>query len=168
MKSILHIIFFLSFISGSAQVDCGRDSIKYINALNYVINDAANDDKTIEVSDSIIDLDRFWFSEFLIDYPIEKAMVDQYRSRKSFVWFNPFYSPCIASLFSRMNCANNVLFFSNIEDNILRADLLPIKNRRDKYHYDKIASFVTGTAYLFVFDDINNIKIIFCKNITYD
>ena len=119
MKSIvIFFLFFFPYVICNAQSDCTNDTTMYLVAYNYIINDSTNQGKSISVSDSIIDLDRFWFSEDLIALPMEKVKLDKYRANKGYVWYPPFYSPCIALLFgNNSQHQNDVLFFSKIEDN---------------------------------------------------
>ena len=161
MKEILILIMFFSFTGIKAQIDCGQDSAKYIIAYNFIINDSINQEKSIAVSDSIVDLDRFWTQE-LQDFPKEQQKLKQYRKNKGFIWSDPFYSPCLAKLFSPKNeCANNVLFFSTIEDNMLIVDLLPYTEQFDKFNYDNMAFINTGRTYLFIFCKNGSIRAVF-------
>ena len=63
---------------------------------------------------------------------------------------------------------NDVLFFSKIEDNMLRADLLSYKRYADKYNYDQMAFQNVGRVYLFVFDINTTFKAVFSHEIIYD
>lgn len=170
MKSLVIIpLFFFSYMICNAQNNCKNDTIMYLVAYNYIINDSINQEKSISVSDSIIDLDRFWFSKELVSLPEEKEKLDKYRANKKNVWSVPFYSPCIALLFDK-NIRNSdaVLFFSKIEDNVLRADLLPYKKHVDKYNYSQMSFQNTGWIYLFVFDKDCTSKRVFSHEIVYD
>ncbi len=151
---------FFSFTGIKAQIDCGQDSAKYIAAYNFIINDSINRGKSIVVSDSIVDLDRFWFFDELKKFPEEQQKLKQYRKNKGFIWSDPFYSPCLAKLFFlRDESVNNVLFFSTIEDNILIADLLSFTGRYDKFSYNTFLS--GGRIYLFIFCEDGTIKAAF-------
>ena len=170
MKSfVIFFLFFFPYVICNAQSDCTNDTTMYLVAYNYIINDSTNQGKSISVSDSIIDLDRFWFSEDLIALPMEKVKLDKYRANKGYVWYPPFYSPCIALLFgNNSQHQNDVLFFSKIEDNMLRADLLSYKRYADKYNYDQMAFQNVGRVYLFVFDINTTFKAVFSHEIIYD
>lgn len=88
MKSlVIFFLFFFPYVICNAQSDCTNDTTMYLVAYNYIINDSTNQGKSISVSDSIIDLDRFWFSEDLIALPMEKVKLDKYRANKGYVWF---------------------------------------------------------------------------------
>jgi len=167
------VIIFFSTILWSypviAQKDREKDSVLYLAAYNYILNDSVNQNKKIAVSDSIVDLDRFWFSQDLKNFTIEKEKVDQYRSAKKFMWTKPYYSYFIDSLFCKnKKQANNVLFFSQIEDNMLRVDILPKKRCVDKFDYNAVAFQNIGRIYLFIFDKNGNIKKTFSREIIYD
>ena len=153
-----------------AQLNCSQDSTTYIAAYNYVVNDSLCQEKNIVVSDSIVDLDRFLFSDDLTKFPIEREKLDQYRFSKNHVWFKPFYSPCISSIFNVKNLnSKSVLFFSVIEDNMLRADLLPHNKKWvNKFNYDEMAHHNEGHIYLFIFNEKGRIKKVFCHVMIYD
>jgi len=152
-----------------AQNDCKKETALYLAAYNYIVNDSVNQNKQISVSNFIVDLDRFWFSEDLKNFPVEKEKVNQYREYRGFNWFEPYYSHCIDSLFCKKNQqANSVLFFSKIENNMLRADVLPHKRCVDKFDYNAMAFQTVGQIYLFIFDEDGTIKMTFSREIIYD
>lgn len=170
MKNIVIIVLFtlLSAIS-MAQTNCSQGSVMYLTAYNYIIRDSVNQGKTIAVSDSIVDLDRFWFSQDIADYPTEKEILDQYRADKKFVWKDAYYSPCLASLFCRKKTMpKNILFFSKIENNMLRVDLLPYKQQSNRFDYVKMASQNVGQIYLFIFNENGSLVSTFSHEIIYD
>lgn len=169
-KIVIFAIYCLFSFNVVAQVNCKQDSIMYIAAYDYVVNDSLNRGKNIVVSDSIVDLDRFWFSKDLTEFTVERKKLDQYRLNKNYIWFDPFYSPCIASLFvEKKMYSKQVLFFSVIEDNMLRVDLLP-HNRKcvNKFNYNAISSQTEGQVYLFIFNKDGSIKKAFSHEIIYD
>ena len=152
-----------------AQNDCERNAVMHLAAYNYIVNDSINQNKEIVVSDSIVDLDTYWFFSKLIDFPEEKRKLEQNRENKNYIWNEPVYSPCLSSLFCRKNnSAKNVIFFSQIEDNMLRADLLPHTWQLNEFRYDEMAHFTTGQIYLFIFDDDGTVKATFSSEIIYD
>lgn len=158
-----------------AQVDCEKDSIKYSIAYNYIANNYPNGSNKIIVSDSIIDLDRFFGAKGLTDFPEEKEKLNQYREKKNYIWFEPFYSSCLASMFSiKDTAARNILFFSQIEDNILIAEVFPlflmpnhIKKRLNIFRYNEVSFQNTSIYYLFIFDK-NTIEAVFRNEIERD
>lgn len=182
MKKIFCLILycFSCLVVIQAQSECGQDSIKYLIAYNYIVNDYVTKGKTITVSDSIIDLDRNWFSEELKKFPKEQRKLNQYRANKGFIWSDPFYSSCIASMFPVKDVsANNILFFSQIEDDILLADVLPYKNvfinwKSDKYNRDRmfnyklISIFTVVNQYLFIFDEDGTLKLSLNREMIYE
>lgn len=153
----------------NAQLSCYKDSIKYLAAYNYIINDSINQGKIIAVSDSIIDLDRYWFSEELKSFPIEQEILNKYRENKNFTWFTTFYSSFLSVLFKDKNqLANYVIFFSKVEDNMLLADLLPHTRQFDKFNYDEMAFQNVGRTYLFFFGKNGGLKAVFSREMIYD
>ncbi|WP_148373315.1 hypothetical protein [Bacteroides bouchesdurhonensis] len=170
MKSLMINIFFIFFcMICNAQNNCRNDSIMYLIAYNYIVNDSINYGKSISVADSIIDLDRFWFSKDLVALPVEREKLVNYHANKKYISSAPFYSPCIALLFGKkIRQSNVVLFFSKIEDNMLRADLLPCKKYGNKYNYDQMSFQNEGQIYLFVFDKNGDLKGAFSHEIIYD
>ena len=170
MKNIAIILSILLLWSYTimAQNDCKEDTALYLAAYQYIINDSVNQNKEISVSNFIVDLDRFFFSEDLQSFPVEKEKVDQFRENKGFSWFESYYSYCIDSLFCKKQQANSVLFFSQIEDNMLRVDVLPRKRCFDKFDYDTLAFQTVGRNYLFIFDEDDTIKIVLSHKMIYD
>jgi hypothetical protein len=141
-----------------AQEDCRKDSVKYAQAYDYIMNDTVNKGRLIVVSDSIVDLDRDYFFSSSLD-SIERKKLECYRGEKNYKWFVPYHSNCIASWFPTKNAnAEYVLFFSQVEDKMLRADLLPFNKAyvgiRYMFWY-KQYHFLEGYIYLFIFDSDN-------------
>ena len=62
----------------------------------------------------------------------------------------------------------NVLFFSKIEDYMLRADLLLYKQQSNKFDYKKMTIQNIGQIYLFIFNKDGSLKFAFSHEITYD
>jgi hypothetical protein len=162
--------FFLLYCTTSvSQNDCNFDSTIYIAAYNHILNDSINKNKNIAVCDSIIDLDRFFFSDYLENFPIEREILKQYRANKKFIWFDTYYSQCIDSLFCKLNkLSKNVLFFSNIEDNMLIVELIPQIWQKNKFSYKEMSLFNTGYMYLFLFTDCGSIKAAFRSECIYN
>jgi hypothetical protein len=170
IKNILMIILFCLSCCNIivAKANCQQDSVRYMAAYNYIVNDSINQGKIIAVSDSIVDLDRYWFSGDIETYPKEKEMINQYRMNKKYIWFDTFYSQLLVSLFCKKGASNHVLFFSTIEDNILRADILPGKRETNLFDYNKIAFQTEGYIYLFLFNVDGTIKLAIQRKIIYD
>ena len=165
----LLLLSFLFCITLNAQLYCCKDSVKYLTAFNCIANDSIIKEKKISVSDSIVDLDRYWFSDELKNYPEEKQILNQYREKNKFKWFAPFYSSCLATLFpDKDKSARNIIFFSKIEDDMLLADLLPHTKQFDRFNYDKMAFQTIGRTYLFIFAKDGNLKAFFSREIHYD
>jgi len=178
MKKNIIVIFFCLYLFDviDAQSNCSNDSIMYITAYNFINRDiiGANQDKYIFASDSIVDLDWFIFSNDLIDYPIKKEKIEKYRINKKFVWFETFYSPFLNYLFceiKKKQSDKGIIFFSQIEDNMLRADFLKwnyFKKNFNKYSYSEMSHQNEGFVYLFIFDEFGIIKATFSHEIIYD
>lgn len=165
---LLGCFYCCSVIKG--QSNCDLDSAKFKIAYNYIINDSINKEKSISVSDSIVDIDRYWFSGELKNFDKEQMKLNQYRKNKNFRWFAPFYSPCLASMFCKKNnlLSNNVLFFSRIEDNMLLVEILPCKKYVNKYSYNEMAFQNVGRTYLFIFCENGNLRAVFSREMIYD
>jgi hypothetical protein len=124
------------------------------------------------VSDSIVDLDRLGFTVLSKCYPNAKKSIDGYRAGKKYAYFRTYYSPCIASWFCHHEeRANYILFFSQIEDNILRADLLFYDSRyiSKECKFDNSAYyFGVGSEYLFLFGKDEKMKIALKQEMIYN
>jgi hypothetical protein len=170
-KALIQLFILYSWFGSytiTAQNNCENDSIRYLVAYNYIINDSINTNKRLGVSDSIVDLDRFWFSHQLDSLPLKKAIVDTYRSNKDYKWFKTYHAECLDFLSNKNKQGQYVIFFSQIEDDMLRVDVLPVKNSMNNTkHYDKLASFTNGYIYLFIFSR-STIQLVFSNKIIYD
>lgn len=168
-NKLFFLIYLCSYFTANAQFYNNLDSDRYLMAYNYIINDSINQGKIIAVSDSIIDLDRYWFSEELKKFPIEQERLNEYRENKNYTWFTTFYSSCLSMLFKDKNqLANHVIFFSKVEDNMLLADLLPHTRQFDKFNYDEMAFQNVGRTYLFIFGKKGGLKAVFSREMIYD
>ena len=152
-----------------SQSVCSSDSSKYLAAFNYIKSDTINKGIDFYVSDMIVDMDRFWFrSDLLKIYPKELATID---SLQKYEWFDDFRSCVINSLFGNKNRkSKSILFFSTIDKNTLRADLIYDRMYETEYKYDVITMFNTSPiyAYLFFFNSDNTIKLVFRTPIIYN
>jgi len=168
-KMILALFIFYSGIM-CAQHNCTQDSMAYSIAYDYIMNDSINKGQIIAVSDSIIDLDRYWYSRELDSFPEEKRKLNQYRASKKFIWFTPYYSQCLSSLFcqTKDKSAIKVIFFSQIEDNMLLVDLLPRKKHYNMFRYSEMAFQNEGMTYLFIFSEEGLLKVVISREMHYD
>lgn len=142
-----------------------KDSVIYTNAYRYIIKDSTNLNKSIILSDSIVDLDKYW-SSGLDSFPKEKEILNQYRERKKYQYFKAFFSQVLNSLSNEHKTSHHsnsvILFFSKIENYTLRADVLPLDNKYtdqtrifDYTNYD----FGEGYEYLFILNPDGSIKL---------
>lgn len=176
MRNLMVICFCVFFSCGTySQTICSKDSTRYVVAYNYINNEKVNREKMIIVTDSIVDLDRFWFSNDATG--LLKDKIDQHRINKKFIWNDTFYSSCLNFLFptkkKKTLRATHVLFFSEIEDDMLCADLIFCrrlsKMQSDMFNYQRMATLNSGRIYLFVFDKgRNTIKSVFSHEMSYD
>lgn len=140
-----------------------RDSTMYMTAYQHIKNDSIFSGKLIAVADSIVDLDRYCLDCLKEDFPEECKKLDQYRKNKKYPYyymyysyFYTYYSPLLAFLFRNQDVeqASVILFFSNVEDLMLRAD---IHFYDKKYISEKFRSeqYIWGISYryLFIFDE---------------
>ena len=145
-----HLIL-LSFILGLSSCSSNNEvdfSNVYKEAYEYIQKDSINVGLKIAVSDSIIDLDRAWNLE-LEDYPVIKDELDQYRAKHGYKYFKPYYSFALHELHEDYKQhPQMILFFSQIENCTLRADLYMF-NPQYQYRNDL---YIWGecTEYLFI------------------
>lgn len=136
-----------------------RDSIIYMTAYKYIINDSINQNKLMVVADSIVDLDRYWV-DGLEELPEERKILAQYKDKQRERYFiaSTYYSPLLATLFPNQDVkrSNNILFFSNIDNMMLRADVnffdKKCMSECEKFRYE---AYMWGTSheYLFIFNE---------------
>lgn len=141
-----------------------KDSLMYMAAYKYIINDSINKDKLIVVADSIVDLDRYWVTG-LEQFPEEQKKLIQYKEKqmKRIFTTSTFCSPLLACLFREqdVNGSNTILFFSEIADLILRADInfydKKIIGEYDKFNYE---AYLWGISYeyLFIFNQDGTLR----------
>lgn len=87
---------------------------------------------------------------------------------KNFIWFEPYYCSYVASLSSYNKKGEFILFFFNIEDNMLIVEVLPNKQKKKKPFYHKqLAMFINGQNFLFIFDK-NEIKFVSSIDVIYN
>lgn len=171
-KKMIAFIICFCYQYAIAQNGHQKESTMYMAAYEYIICDSINFGRLISVSDSIVDLDRYW-SSGLEEFPNEKNILNQYRSKKGYRYFDTYYSQSLDSLFHnrQMNQSNTILFFSQIEDCILRADLLTFSSKQickvKKKDYNAYF-WGTGFEYLFLFNANGVIKIVLRQEIIYN
>lgn len=137
------------------------DSAKYSCAYKYIKNNTTA--KRIKVSRCIVDLDRWVFPfDSLADLPKEKNALMAFVERKKNGRNKDCFSNEIAALTFDVKKPQNILYFSQIEDNMLVACLLPFDKHRHRIkdidRFDIICRFNESENYLFVFDDNNIIQ----------
>lgn len=167
---VLQVCFFSQFVKG--QCEWQIDSIMYVSAYKYIISDSININYRIAVSDSIVDLYRGDFSDINLS-PKVKERLNKYRMMNSYKYLNPYYSKCLTTLFGSraVENPNKILFFSRIEENILRADLLIFDDKRicKRRKFDYYAYFGgEGSEYLFIFNALGEIEIVLKRSVIYD
>jgi len=151
-----------------AQEIKSSDIPKYLKAFEYIQSDSINNNLNIKVSDEIVDLDRFYFKPRIKNDSTLLLILD---SLNKYYWFENFNSSKIRCSFKENNNKINfekIIFFSSIEKNTLRVDLFI--NELGLKKYDK---FIKGNknnvyAYLFFFDENNNILKIYREIIHYE
>lgn len=165
MKEVV-FIFIICF--GCQYVVCQntwqKDSIMYMAAYKYITNDSINKKKLIVVSDSIEDLDRNWDTG-LEQFPEESKKLAQQLEEQSKRYFikTTYYSPLLASLFQNQDVkrSQTILFFSKIEDMMLRADINFFNKKYiaedEKFNF---RDYMWGMKfqYLFIFNEDGTIK----------
>ena len=145
------------------QTTWQKDSTMYMTAYQHIKNDSIFSGKLIAVTDSIVDLDRYCLDCLKKEFPEEYEKLKVYRKNKKYPYFYSYYSyfytyysPLLAFLFRNQDVeqASAILFFSNIEDLMLRADV----NFYDKTYISnkfKYEEYIWGISYeyLFIFDE---------------
>lgn len=155
------------------------ETIRYKKAWEYIVNDSINKDKIMVVSDSIVDIDPSWFSNVgdLDDYPNLVSYIEENRREKQrWIFYEnpPVYSSCFRTLFPKKKKFDHIVFFSAIEKNMLRIDLLPFDKSQinvkyiNPFYYERMARFTEGYMYLFIFEENGLIKNVFGREIIYD
>lgn len=138
-------------------------SIIYRHVFEYIQQDGINAKFNIAVSDSIIDLDKNWNIE-LGEYRNEELMLNQYESNLKCEYFKPYYSATLFSLHeANKHNPQLILFFSPIENHILRADLHSFNSQ---YQY-RNELYIWGECieYLFLLKEDGNIKKVFKQKV---
>ncbi|MDD3036925.1 hypothetical protein [Bacteroides sp.] len=134
----------------------------YMTAYQYIKNDSFFSGKLVAVADSIVDLDRYEYDCLKEEFPEEYEKLKVYRKNKKYPYlhtyysyFYTYYSPLLAFLFRGQDIerASAILFFSNIEDLMLRADV-EIYDKRYISNKFKYEQYMWGISYgyLFIFD----------------
>jgi len=161
----IEVLFICNLIN--AQVLTSNDVCKYYKAFEYVLNDSINRGKPLCVSDSIVDLDRFWFIK---DVKNDTNMKKTLESLVKYKWFGNYYLKELNSLWGgEYKAAESILFFSSIEKNTLRVDLFIKRYSILEYNFEKLIQYNKDKiyAYLFFFDCNGNIKKVFNHEIIY-
>ena len=140
-----------------SQIICEGDTLKYLRAYEYIMNDSVPCTENIYVSDTIIDMNRRVMCPSLKDFPEERERIDKMIKVR---FFKNFCSPVIRSLFGSKNKdSKTILFFSTIEQNTLCAELICDKIYKDEFRYMHIVTFNPDVySYLFIFNDDGSIK----------
>lgn len=132
-----------------------KDIPKYIIALNHIQNDTINKNKKIMASNMIVDLNRAFFrTELLKNNLFPKSEIDSLTIK--FSWFDEFRSSELSKAFAPFNKqrSKNIVFFSLIEKNTLRADLF-LNNDSKSTDFNRVVGTQNDKAYayLFVFEN---------------
>ncbi len=180
MKRAIHLAFCFVCLTSAGQINCEKDFFLYFEAYNHIVKLRENKIKIIAVSDSIVDLDRYWISPELEKYPIAKRQLNTFRENKKYVWTEPYYCSCLDALCTKEHSttsATHILFFSQVEDNILLAELLPCTNTfivgaegTDclSMSYDKLSMFTLANRYLFIFNTDSSISLFLKEKMIYE
>jgi hypothetical protein len=173
MKNLFFIIIFFTCYIASSQDICLNDINKYRNAMQHIINDTITD-VNIYFSDIVVDFDRFYFKHAVNSNDEYNKILD---SIDKHIWFEDFSSSLLKQTFEdnnymlKYNLKGNVVFFSTIEKNTLRADLFININRGQLSRLTFQSTMFFGEivhSYLFFFDDKDKIKDIFRIKMLYD
>ena len=169
-KACLIGLFVYCFVFLNAQNNnIEKDIPKYIMALNHIQNDTINKNKKITASNMVVDLNRAFFrTELLENNLLPKSEIDSLTIK--FSWFDEFRSSELSKAFAPFNKqrSENIVFFSLIEKNTLRADLF-WNNDSKSTDFNKVVGTQNDKAYayLFVFEN-ENIKTQFRFEVHYE
>ncbi len=168
MKNVL-IVIMLFFLQSNmlAQKNYSADSIKYLVGYNAIINDSINQGKDLIISDSLVKLNVAVFFRELKQKDEDESSL---TTRLHGIYQNVDSCSKLTFLNDKSRkCSKNILFFSPIiNDSILCAELFEYKSNLNKNNYLRIATFNTSYVYLFVFDEVGKIKLMFRKEMIYN
>ena len=165
------LILVVQFQSLYGHLSYKIDSAKYICAYNYIKENTTA--KRIQISRCVVDLDRWAFPiDSLADYPEEKNALIAFVERKKNERNKESFSDEITIQTPVVKRPKNILFFSQIENNMLVACLLPFDKRRHRMKdidkFDIISRFNDSESFLFIFDENNKIKKVITVFVYYD
>jgi len=175
MKNIYIVVACLIICTNTVKTQTidSTDAQKYKDALLYIVNDTTIKGK-IYVSSIIVDMDRFWLKDIVSTNCKYRKILD---SLIKWTWFEEFSSPLIEEIFENHNRnlwyheKGNVLFFSTIEKNTLRADVFIDMDRGQLSKLTFKSTMFWGYpvhGYLFFFDCSDKIEDVFSFNLIYD
>lgn len=163
MRTLFFILFLsVIYLNSKTQNISDEDLIKYQKVYEYIINDSIINNKSVYVSDIIVDMDRFGFIDKKDCYPELKLILD---SLIKYSWEDDIQSEKLHNHFKKINeqnyFAESIMFFSLIEKNTLRVDLFLTRNSLSEVRYGWVKSYTRDKifAYLFYFekDSIKNV-----------
>lgn len=165
------LILVVQFQSLHGHTSYKIDSAKYICAYNYIKENTTA--KRIQISRCVVDLDRWTFPiDSLADYPEEKNALIAFVERKKNERNKESFSDEITIKIPVVKRPQNILYFSQIENNMLVACLLPFDKRRHRMKdidkFDIISRFNESENFLFIFDENNIIKKVLKVLVCYD
>lgn len=144
-----------------------NDIEKYLNAKEYIEHDSLFNKKCLYFSPYLIDLDFFYFNtEIENDTTINGKLPIKNR------WFKDFYSLTLKDILKN-ECKeiDYIVFFSLIENDMLRVDVLPNRKGVATFRFDDVSLFCGEElqAYLFSFKKkSNNLRKVYRLKIKYD
>ena len=145
-----------------------EDLPQYKEAYNYILSDSVNQRKRIFVSDVIVDMDRFYFKDYIKN---DSTLTHLINSLTKYIWFDNFTSKEIQCLFANQDRdAESVLFFSLIEKNTLRVDLFFNRESKENFKYNRLSNYNVENiyAYLFFFDEAGKIQHVYRIEMIYE
>ena len=165
------LILVVQFQSLYGHLSYKIDSAKFICAYNQIKENTTA--KRIQISRCVVDLDRWTFPiDSLADYPEEKNALIAFVERKKNERNKESFSDEITIKIPVVKRPRNILFFSQIENNMLVACLLPFDKRRHRMKdidkFDIISRFNVSENFLVIFDENNIIKKVLKVLVCYD
>lgn len=146
----------------------GSEGKRYLKARDYIKTDSLFLGKSIYFSPYLADLDFFYFKDAISrDSTLSKNLPSS-KNR----WFDDYYSSRLDSIMGKQ-CRNSdyIVFFSLVENSILRVDILPFKKDIISFQFKDVSLFPEDNtnAFLFTFEEKGDeIKSVYKIRITYD
>ena len=139
----------------------------YSIAFNYIKGLPELESKCLYVSDTIVHLDltNFW-EELSKETENKEALLFKLDSIDNSRKLDDYYMSSLRNLNEQSDC-NYTLFFSEVYENILLAEVLDNKGNLNANHY-QLTAFNNSKIFLFKFNEKKEIVKVYSKELQYD